>query len=153
MSGYYKQCCDEHWRTRVSFNSGFLGVYSQQWTGIFFWKFGDTIIQLPHVAHVTFTIRVQFPSSEKHVLWFFAVVSHVSILFQKTQNHHQNFWCNESKVNHCFSGKFNCKYPGFNGGKYFSFCHHAQIPGYIKTCFLAFSEMCIDTLRVHCTIP
>ena len=22
-----KQCCDEHWGTRVSFNSGFLGVY------------------------------------------------------------------------------------------------------------------------------
>ena len=26
--GYYKQC-DEHWGTRVSFNSGFLGVYAQ----------------------------------------------------------------------------------------------------------------------------
>ena len=29
--GYYKQCCDEHWGTRVSFNSGFLGVYAQLW--------------------------------------------------------------------------------------------------------------------------
>ena len=29
--GYYKQCCDELWGTRVSFNSGFLGVYAQQW--------------------------------------------------------------------------------------------------------------------------
>ena len=29
--GYYKQCCDEHWGTCVSFNSGFLGVYAQQW--------------------------------------------------------------------------------------------------------------------------
>ena len=29
--GYYKQCCDEHWGTCVSFNSGFLGVYTQQW--------------------------------------------------------------------------------------------------------------------------
>ena len=28
--GYYKQCCSEHWGTRVSFNSGFLGVYAQQ---------------------------------------------------------------------------------------------------------------------------
>ena len=27
--GYYKQCCDEHWGTRVSFNSGFLSVYAQ----------------------------------------------------------------------------------------------------------------------------
>ena len=29
--GYRKQCCDEHWGTRVSFNSGFLGVYAQEW--------------------------------------------------------------------------------------------------------------------------
>ena len=29
--GCYKQCCHEHWGTRVSFNSGFLGVYAQQW--------------------------------------------------------------------------------------------------------------------------
>ena len=29
--GYYKQCCDEHWGTCVSFNSGFLDVYAQQW--------------------------------------------------------------------------------------------------------------------------
>ena len=29
--GYYKQCCNEHWGTRVSFNSGFLCVYAQQW--------------------------------------------------------------------------------------------------------------------------
>ena len=29
--GYCKQCCDEHWGTCVSFNSGFLSVYAQQW--------------------------------------------------------------------------------------------------------------------------
>ena len=29
--GYCKQCCGEHWGTRVSFNSGFLSVYAQQW--------------------------------------------------------------------------------------------------------------------------
>ena len=28
---YCKQCCDEHWGTCVSFNSGFLSVYAQQW--------------------------------------------------------------------------------------------------------------------------
>ena len=26
-----KQGCNEHWGTRVSFNSGFLSVYAQQW--------------------------------------------------------------------------------------------------------------------------
>ena len=25
------KCCNEHWGTCVSFNSGFLGVYAQQW--------------------------------------------------------------------------------------------------------------------------
>ena len=29
--GYYKQCSNEHWDTRVSFNSDFLSVYAQQW--------------------------------------------------------------------------------------------------------------------------
>ena len=29
--GYYKQCCNEHWGTCVSFRSGFLGVYAQEW--------------------------------------------------------------------------------------------------------------------------
>ena len=33
--GYYQQCCDEHWITRVPFNSGFLGVYAQQWEFLF----------------------------------------------------------------------------------------------------------------------
>ena len=29
--GYCKQCCDDHSGPHVSFNSGFLGVYAQQW--------------------------------------------------------------------------------------------------------------------------
>ena len=34
-----KQCCDEHWGTCVSFNSGFLGVYAQQWDFWVIWQF------------------------------------------------------------------------------------------------------------------
>ena len=37
--GYYKQCCDEHWGTCVSFNSGFLSVYAQPWDCWFIWQF------------------------------------------------------------------------------------------------------------------
>ena len=37
--GYYKQCCDEHWGICVSFNSGFLGVYAQQWDCWVVWQF------------------------------------------------------------------------------------------------------------------
>ena len=28
---YCKQCCNEHWGTYVSFNTGFLEVFAQQW--------------------------------------------------------------------------------------------------------------------------
>ena len=38
---YYKQCCDEHCGTCVSFNSGFLGVYAQQWDCWFFALIGE----------------------------------------------------------------------------------------------------------------
>ena len=37
--GYYKQRCDEHWGTRVSFNSGFLSVYT---CGGFMLMYGKT---------------------------------------------------------------------------------------------------------------
>ena len=33
------QCCDEHWGTRVSFSSGFLGVFAQQWDCWVAWQF------------------------------------------------------------------------------------------------------------------
>ena len=36
---FCKQCCDEHWGTRISFNSGFLCVYAQQWDGWVVWQF------------------------------------------------------------------------------------------------------------------
>ena len=37
--GYYKQCCNEHWGTRVSFNSDFLNVYAQKWNCWAVWQF------------------------------------------------------------------------------------------------------------------
>ena len=38
--GYCKQCCNEYCRgTHVSFNSGFLGVYAQQWDCWVLWQF------------------------------------------------------------------------------------------------------------------
>ena len=37
--GYYKQCCDEHWGYHVSFNSGFLSVYAQEWNCWVIWQF------------------------------------------------------------------------------------------------------------------
>src|SRR5574340_297511 len=37
--GYYKQCCNEHWGTHVSFSSGFLSVYAQHWDCWVVWQF------------------------------------------------------------------------------------------------------------------
>ena len=38
-SSYCKQCCNEHWGARVSFNSGFLSVYAQQGDCWVIWQF------------------------------------------------------------------------------------------------------------------
>ena len=35
---YCKQCCSEHWGTSVSFNSGFLCVYAQEWDFWVLWQ-------------------------------------------------------------------------------------------------------------------
>ena len=37
--GNYKQCCNEHCDARVSFRSGFLGVYAQEWDCWVIWQF------------------------------------------------------------------------------------------------------------------
>ena len=37
--GCYNQCCDEHWGTWVSLNSGFLCMYAQQWDCWVVWQF------------------------------------------------------------------------------------------------------------------
>ena len=36
---FCKQCCSEHWGTRVSFSSGLLSVYAQQWDCWVVWQF------------------------------------------------------------------------------------------------------------------
>ena len=50
--GYYKQCCDEHWGTHVSSNSGFLSVYVQQWDCWVIWQFYFQFFkESPHCSH------------------------------------------------------------------------------------------------------
>ena len=48
--GYCKQCCDEHWGTHVSFNSGFLGVYAQQWDCWVIWQFYFQLLRNLHTV-------------------------------------------------------------------------------------------------------
>ena len=54
--GYYKQCCNEHWGTRVSFNSGFLGLYAQKWDCWVIWQFNFQYLRNLHtVLHSDYT--------------------------------------------------------------------------------------------------
>ena len=48
--GYYKQCCNEHWGTRVSFPSGFLSVYAQQWDCWIIRQFGFQFLRNLHTV-------------------------------------------------------------------------------------------------------
>ena len=48
--GYYKQCCNEHWGTRVSFNYGFLSVYAQKWDCWVIWQFYFQVLRNIHTV-------------------------------------------------------------------------------------------------------
>ena len=48
--GYCKQCCDEHWGARVSFISGFLGVYAQKWDYWVMWQFSFQLFRNLHTV-------------------------------------------------------------------------------------------------------
>ena len=44
------QCCDERWGTRVSFSSGFLSVYAQQWDCWVIWHFYSSFFRNLHTV-------------------------------------------------------------------------------------------------------
>ena len=47
-----KRSFDEHWGTHVSFKSGFLGVYAQQWDCWVIWQFYFQFFkESPHFLH------------------------------------------------------------------------------------------------------
>ena len=55
-----KQCCDKHWGTHVSFRSGFLCVYAQEWDCWVIWQFYFQFFKCSAV--------VQVPGREKRLL-------------------------------------------------------------------------------------
>ena len=51
---------DEHWGARVSFSSGFLGVYAQQW---------DCWVMLGHMAILTLKGSILAPPPIGYAIW------------------------------------------------------------------------------------
>ena len=47
---YCKQSCNEHWGTRVSFNSSFPSVYAQQWDCWVIWQFYSSFLRNLHTV-------------------------------------------------------------------------------------------------------
>ena len=47
---YCKQCCNERWGICVSFNSGFLSVYAQQWDCWVIWQFYFQVLRNLHMV-------------------------------------------------------------------------------------------------------
>ena len=66
---YYIQCCNEYWGARVSFNSGLLSVYAQQWDCWVIWQ-------------VSFQFFKEYPQ-----LWVLLAVYKLQILHTHTHMH------------------------------------------------------------------
>ena len=77
---YYKQCCNEHWGTCVTFSSGFLGVYAHQWDRWVIWHsissfyfycddFYFIIIFLIFFLH--YNIALVLPYINMHLPWVY----------------------------------------------------------------------------------
>ena len=63
---YCKQCCSEHWGTCVSFSSGFLSVYAQQWDCWVIWQFYSQFFK--GISTLFSIVAVPFPRFSPHSL-------------------------------------------------------------------------------------
>ena len=88
---YYKQWCDEHWGTRVSFSSGFLHVYAQQWDC---WSYGSIIpsfLRNLHIVLYSGLYQSAFPPAVQECS-FFSTSSPIFIVCRFFGDGHSD-WC------------------------------------------------------------
>ena len=75
-----KQCCNEHWGTCVSFSSGFLGVYAQQWDCWVVWQFYFQFFkESPHCSPLVAPL-VCIPTNSERVFPFLHTLSSIYCL-------------------------------------------------------------------------
>ena len=80
--GYYKQCCDEHWGTLFSFNSGFLGVYAQQWDCWVIWQKNPRVSRRKEILKIRAEIKAKetketIAKINKAKSWFFERINKI----------------------------------------------------------------------------
>ena len=81
---YCKQCCNKHWGTRVSFSSGFLGVYVQQWDCWVIWQIYFQFFKESPTLFSTVAVLVCIPTNSVRGFPFLHTLSSIYCL--------QTFW-------------------------------------------------------------
>ena len=103
-----KQCCDEHWGARVSFRSGFLGVYAQKWDCWVIWQFyfgallnSRSSISCPVMSDSLQPMDCSLPGSSVYEILHARILEWVAIPFSRRSS-----WSRDQTQVSCTASRF-----------------------------------------------